>query len=558
MVLAVLLHLVPLSVLAAPACPPDNRNFPNFYPDDRALFEGAIAKAAATEPSGERLSGIIVPHHLLADRLLALGFRLASGTRYTRVVILSPDHFRRTARPFATSARGFETVFGPVVADADAVARLLAAGGGDIEESCLFAAEHGVQAMLPFVARYFPGARIVPIAMSIRSKRKDWDRLADALGPLVDRDTLVVESTDFSHFLPHHEARARDQQTLNVIASGSLDAIAALEQPQHADSVGALYVQTRLQRALFNARPLVVANENSQDYSQEIVGRTTSYMVGLYGRFDAGFDDPPIEGGALTYLAGDVNFGRAMKTALLRDGAGERVAASILGLTGGRPLIVNLEGVVLPNVPAALDNMTLAMPEDLTLAWLKRLNVVGVSLANNHAFDLGASGYAETQRALRAAGIAFAGQGETLALPGLDIVALSDLDTNALRQTDLLAPALLDRLARPAAGRPVVAFVHWGGEYVDAPSPRELALADAMRLRAATLIVGAHPHVASAGLAALGGGDTLMAYSLGNFLFDQSAARSSGAMIELRAFAQGTVFARLVALPNFFDMARGK
>ena len=79
--------------------------------------------------------------------------------------------------------------------------------------------------------------------------------MADALAPLVDRETLIVESTDFSHYLPQHEAWRFDQQTLNVLASGSLDAIAALDQPQHADSVGALYIQTKLQKALFSAAP---------------------------------------------------------------------------------------------------------------------------------------------------------------------------------------------------------------------------------------------------------------------------------------------------------------
>ena len=44
-------------------------------------------------------------------------------------------------------------------------------------------------------------------------------------------------------------------------------------------------------------------------------------------------------------------------------------------------------------------------------------------------------------------------------------------------------------------------------------------------------------------------------YSLGNFLFDQSAARASGALVEMRIFEQGTVFMRNIPLPNFFDMA---
>ena len=67
-----------------------------------------------------------------------------------------------------------------------------------------------------------------------------------------------------------------------MLASGSLDGIAALDQPQHADSVGALYIQTKLQKQLFGAAPLVVANENSQRYSQDYV-ETTSYIVILFG-----------------------------------------------------------------------------------------------------------------------------------------------------------------------------------------------------------------------------------------------------------------------------------
>ena len=72
-----------------------------------------------------------------------------------------------------------------------------------------------------------------------------------------------------------------------------------------------------------------------------------------------------------------------------------------------------------------------------------------------------------------------------------------------------------------------------------------------------SLIVGAHPHVASDRLAALAGGETLLAYSLGNFLFDQPGSRVSGAILEVRFFPQGTFFARLVPIPNLYDRALG-
>ena len=70
-----------------------------------------------------------------------------------------------------------------------------------------------------------------------------------------------------------------------------------------------------------------------------------------------------------------------------------------------------------------------------------------------------------------------------------------------------------------------------------------------------SLIVGAHSHRALLRVDALAGGEAAVAYSLGNFLFDQSGDRVSGAILEVRFFPQGTFFARLVPMPNFYRVA---
>ena len=230
------------------------------------------------------------------------------------------------------------------------------------------------------------------------------------------------------------------------------------------------------------------------------------------------------------YFAGDVNFGRAMKKVLLRRGCRPTASpTTILALTESRPLIVNLEGVVLPNVPEAIDDMTLAMPQDLAVGMAEDGSTSPrVGLANNHAFDLGASGYAETTGRARRGRHPWFGQGERWRCPASTIVGLTDIDTNGSQQTDLLTPALLDRLDRPDAERPVVAFVHWGREYMTEPSQREKMLADEMRLRSVSAIVGAHPHVASDGVLRSAAAMWREVYSLGNFLFDQSAERVVG------------------------------
>ena len=545
---------LPVAALAQD-CAGEGPAFPTIYPDE-PLFREALRAADAIAPSAVPLTGVTVPHHLLAPHLIAEGLKAATGTRYQRILLVFPDHFRGTRKPFATTLRDVETVFGTVPTDRAAASALIEAAPGLVDgASCLFGRDHGLQALLPFVRALFPDVPVLPVAASVRGKRGDWDAMADVLAPFAGEGTLVVQSTDFSHFLPHHEARVRDQQTLNVLAAGDLDQIAALHQSGHADSLAALVVQETLQRAR-GAAPLVVANENGQEYDSRPVAETTSYMVVLYGRFPDAMPAPDWPRSQVVYLAGDTSFSRAMQEVFLREEAAEAIADAVLSRTAGRPLLVNLEGVILPNVPGSLDTMTLAMPEDLAVPWLRRLNVTAASLANNHALDLAEAGLAETRRALDEAGIAHAGQGGVLPLAGLDVVALTDIGQNGTRDHDLVTPELLDTFASRPAERPLVGFIHWGSEYATAPGQRERDLAQAMSRRSFAALVGGHSHVAGTRLEALAGGDTLLAHSLGNFLFDQSSDRASGALLEIRSFAQGTFFARLVPIPNLFETGR--
>jgi AmmeMemoRadiSam system protein B len=546
----------PAEAAAGRDCAGEGPAFASLY-SDPAPFDAAIDAAAAVPPSATELSGVTVPHHLLADHLIAEGLKAASAGRYGRIVLLFPDHFRAVRGAFAVTERDLATVYGPVAADGEGARALMAQAPAGLVDpaSCLFGRDHGLQALLPFVKSFFPDTPVLPVAISVRSRRADWDAMAALLAPLSGEGTLVVQSTDFSHFLRHHEARQRDQQTLNVLAAGRLDQVAALSQPAHADSIGALVIQETLQRRR-GAAPMVVANENGQEYDPRPIAETTSYMIVLYGRFPDDAAAPDWPRSQLVYFAGDTSFGRWVKDALLREGASDTIADAVLSRTGGRPLMVNLEGVILPNVPAALDELTLAMPQDLATGWMKRLNVVAAGLANNHALDLGEAGLAETLRALDAAGIAHAVPGEAVTLAGLDVVALSDLGQNGTVGKERVTEAMLDALAARPDARPLVAFIHWGEEYEAEPGARERDLALELARRSVAAIVGAHPHVASQGLEALAGGDTLQAYSLGNFIFDQSAPRASGALLEIRSFRQGSFFARLLPLPNLFDLGR--
>lgn len=549
--------MLPLLALAQPAYA--GTDAPPFkpFPVDAVTVAASIDREKPSTPPRIPLTGITVPHHLLAADLIARGFWAASATTPKRILLLTPDHFKRTRRPFATAARDFEYTGGLIATDREA-ADSLVAHGDLFEVSDLFEKEHGLQALLPYVAHFFPGARIVPVAVDIRAKRTDWDAAEPHLARLVDDTTLIVQSTDFSHYLPHQKAQQRDQEVLNILAAGNFDALAGLRQPDHLDSLGSQYLHMRLQATRYAARPIVIANANSQQYLKDPLGLTTSYIVQIYCRQDAA---PASACGwrhkDAVYFAGDALFGRNFTRYLADNAVSAALISDIRSITGGAPLIINIEGVVIDEAPLRAGAQSMVMPVRTTLQWLAELNVVAVSLANNHTMDYGAEAFADMVRTLERAGVTTVAHGETKTIGPLRVLALTDVSNTGARRVDRVEPGEIEALpiADSRTARPLLAFLHWGEEGRATLRPREMELSDLLRRQSVSAIVGNHPHVASNYIEVLAGGETQVLPSLGNFLFDQLGPASSGAMLEVVVFEQGTFATRLIAIPNYYQLA---
>ncbi len=94
----------------------------------------------------------------------------------------------------------------------------------------------------------------------------DWRAMTEALKPLVTPDTLIVQSTDYSHYRPVAEAVARDQETISMITAGDPAGVVPLLQPEHMDSKAAQFIQMALQKEVFGSSPVIIANRNSVEY----------------------------------------------------------------------------------------------------------------------------------------------------------------------------------------------------------------------------------------------------------------------------------------------------
>lgn len=540
--LLVLLLLFPVALMAQEVPAPDPQ---------------AISAAIAAErpdwdpPSG--ITGITVPHHLAAPDLIARGFWAASAGTYQRIILLAPDHFRAVETDFATSATALDSDESRVAIDEAAVADLLA-------QAPLFgphpdlAAEHAVTALVPFLAHFFPGVPVVPVISSGHAQIPDIMAAVDALAPLAGPSTLIVQSTDFSHYLPEGEAALRDQETLALLSAGHAKGLAKLSQPGHLDALAAMVLQMTLQSRQFGATAAVIGNRNSADYGGG-AGSTTSYVTAAWHPDPAALSRLDYADQERIVFGGDTLLGRFLTPVITDAESLAPILQAIHAATGGAPLVLNLEGVVtdepVPNAPLGAH----LMHADLALPILRYMGVAAAGLANNHAHDFGADGAELTRLVLFGADIRPLPHGSITDLGALRIMALNMVAGPAPSFGPETAPT---DLCDTAAAPPLVAFVHWGAEYNSQPDAAEIKLAETLADCGFASVIGAHSHVASSTIE-VASGRMPWVFSLGNLLFDQAeSSEVSGALAEIRIFRQGTVALRLIPIPNFFETGRAQ
>ena len=187
-----------------------------FYPGEagalRAMVADLLARAPALDVPPPK--AVILPHagYRYSGAVAAAGVvALAPGVR--RVVVLGPSHrfaFRGVALPDATAMR---TPLGEVPIDADAVRTLLREPEVTVLAQA-HAAEHSVEVELPFLQHRLGGFSVVPLVVGEIGAA----RLAEILEIVWGGDeTLIVVSTDLTHFLTAAEAERIDLATAHAI-----------------------------------------------------------------------------------------------------------------------------------------------------------------------------------------------------------------------------------------------------------------------------------------------------------------------------------------------------
>ena len=197
-----------------------------FYPSGpkelATMIDGFLAKA--TPPPLENIVALVAPHagYVYSGPVAAYSYALLKGRKFDRVVVIAPSHYEAFGFSSVFDGAAYATPFGQVPVDQAFAARLakmssLIKLSGVGHTPSADHPEHALEVQLPFLQRVIGPFQLVPIVMGEQSY--DACRaLGVALAKLVQgTNTLIVASSDLSHYHRYDEATKLDRKTLKAI-----------------------------------------------------------------------------------------------------------------------------------------------------------------------------------------------------------------------------------------------------------------------------------------------------------------------------------------------------
>ncbi len=501
-------------------------------------------EAGPTPALPERpVAGGVVPHHLLAAEIIEKFFgTLASEIQPETIVILSPDHFN------AANALGYSRLIAPSPAigeidglalDSELLENLYDADILVPGESFI-ALEHGITALLPFVKKYFPESRAVPLVVPFALPKETAETLVETIETRGAKNSIIIASVDFSHYLPESAAYLHDVKSISTLVNFRKEEFEKLE----VDCWQCLYALRKLAESRDAGYPEIIAHKNSVDFWKgESPEETTSYFSAIFKK-DGGVLPEGLDGRSVIFL-GDIMLGRHVEYLMNKNGFSypfEKIKPFFAGVD---VVFGNLEGPISAN-PAKFPNGSLKFSFSAAAARsLSSAGITLVSLANNHSFDAGQAGLAETRDILRKSGIDFAGDplkcGEEFSFRKDNLVFLAFNKTwpGICPEDEIIKT--IGSLKKSAPESYIAISVHWGEEYRPKSSPDQRELARLIIDAGADAVFGHHPHVVQEIEIYR---QKPVFYSLGNFVFDQyfSEETQEGLAVGAEIFPSRTAY----------------
>lgn len=176
----------------------------HFYSADPVKLNKEISsmlESAKPKHSINKIFGIVSPHagYVYSGTTAAHAYNLIKGINYKRVVVISPSHSEYFPGACVFEGDAYETPLGILEIDKNFSEKLVEGNSIIFSGTEGHRREHALEVQLPFLQSVLSDFKIVPVVMGEQTKTT-VDALASRLAEVADEETLIVASSDMSHF----------------------------------------------------------------------------------------------------------------------------------------------------------------------------------------------------------------------------------------------------------------------------------------------------------------------------------------------------------------------
>jgi len=191
-----------------------------FYPDDPTELTRSVKQMLASQslPQIEKIQALVVPHagYRYSGQIAAAAFKHLTKGQFKRVLLLGPNHRVPLHGIAAPSVGWFQSPVGELPLDTQAIKQAIKHATPQASVAYLDEAhqsEHCLEVQLPFVLLTLGQVTLIPLIVG----NTPAVQVCELIQSLMTPETLLLISTDLSHFHPLSQANKIDQQTLDQI-----------------------------------------------------------------------------------------------------------------------------------------------------------------------------------------------------------------------------------------------------------------------------------------------------------------------------------------------------
>ncbi len=242
----------------------------NFFMPERFWYGVNNAKLENYQP----FYGGVLPHHLLAGRIISSMFESLKAQGVKKIIVVGPNHYEKDRANLQYGFNAWQTAFGPVKAFRPF--ELFPQVRQETME-----AEHSVSGLVPYVKYYIPQALVFSVIIKHNTTDGELEELASRIVKSWDSDTVLLASVDFSHYLPQQVAEQRDKITREILLKMDEQSLYNLSN-DYLDSPPSLAVLFKVCKKLKAETFVVKDHDNSAVIlSDPKLQSTTSYFSGF-------------------------------------------------------------------------------------------------------------------------------------------------------------------------------------------------------------------------------------------------------------------------------------